>query len=296
MSKKPNKPKPWRDFIADANPRVKIFLLLEYPFEWIVYFLKRWAFVEFLEIAGRFALLVTVLSWWFARDEIRDRENIGWWQIISSTEGRRVSGARNRALEELAARKVSLKDLNLAGAVLDHVKLPRASLERADLRLAQITDSDFASTVFEYAVATRVNIVRTNLSGARLGFAVLDSTYFVSTDLSGAGFRFANLRHASFFGGSLNGASFWGADLRHAVFSGLSLSGAIFDSSDLRFADLSSSSDWRLIQSLRSANLAGAALPPGFEIWARDSMGAVFISDSAQWDAIQRRNGGKLDY
>jgi len=86
----------------------------------------------------------------------------------------------------------------------------------------------------KWAVKSRANLTRANLSGADLTRANLSRANLTRANLSGADLTRANLSGADLTGAYLSGAYLSGADLTRANLSGANLSGA-----DLSGADLS---------------------------------------------------------
>ena len=97
--------------------------------------------------------------------------------------------------------------INLNGADLSQLALPRADLNGAFLIEADLLGADLSEA---------------NLNGAILRFARLDET-----NLSGASLAGADLFGATLVGSNLNRARVDGAFLRHADLSGSDLSGAL---------------------------------------------------------------------
>lgn len=273
--------------MAGSKLWIRPFLFCGYPFEWIVYYLKRWAFVEFLDIAGRFALLVAIVTWWSSRGDLRRQEIVGWWQILSSTEGRSVSGARIIALEELAALHAPLHGVNLSGAELMNLNLPNVSLVGANFDSAHVFNGTLNGGIFRFSSARGGFFHASNLQNAEIFGVDWDSAWVLVSNLKGANFRSASLRYATFENNILDSVDFSRADLRHAVFKRQSLRRTDFAFADLRFADLSGAEAWREIESLWYANIAGAKLPHGFAEWAKNSMHAVSIPDTEQWKVFK---------
>ena len=91
------------------------FEIFEWLNEWCAYVLSRWAFVEVLEYASRFALVVAVVGFFLGRTERLKQKHYLAWQVINSAQAKGGSGGRFDALEDLASDGVSLAGLNLDG-------------------------------------------------------------------------------------------------------------------------------------------------------------------------------------
>jgi uncharacterized protein YjbI with pentapeptide repeats len=117
-----------------------------------------------------------------------------------------------------------LRGSNLRGANLSDTDLSRANLRNATLSGANLSDTDLS---------------RASLSGANLSDANLRNADLRNADLSGANLRNATLSGANLSGASLSGANLSDANLRNATLSGANLSDANLSDANLRNADLS---------------------------------------------------------
>jgi uncharacterized protein YjbI with pentapeptide repeats len=281
-------------------------------FEWhcerLVYVLHHWAFLDLLESAGRFAVLVAIVSYVASAGDRLKETHYQAWQVINTAEGKGGNGGRIDALQELHRDGVSLAGVNLAQAVLPGLDLSCteklfgrkccANLVNANLSGAKLPDA--------------------NLRGAALYQANLSGAFPIHANLSGVDLTLANLRGAALLGTNLTGANLWGANLCDATLWAANLRGANLRGADLRGADLSISavrgpfglgadlSDVNLVRAnltgvdLRRANLTGVDLsgacwdettifsnPPGIEpsgdaceYWRRTDAAAVSESPS----------------
>jgi hypothetical protein len=128
-------------------------LAIEWAFEQANHGLHQWAFVEFLEYAGRFTILVVAIFWFLEAGDRAKERHYRAWDLINSARGSTGDGGRKDALQ----------DLNKDGVSLAAAPLEKASLPKVDLRGA-------------YLVGTRLegaNLAAANLEGARLGGANL---------------------------------------------------------------------------------------------------------------------------
>lgn len=199
----------WRD--QHQSSIWRFVLIIEWAMEWVVYWLSRWAFIRFLEYAGKFTILVVVIMWFLEADERQlERENrvkekhYRAWELIYTSAGKKGEGGRIAALEDLNADGVSLSRTPLVHAYLVGVSIPQADLVLADLSAADLTG----------AVLAGADLTRASLSGAVLAGA----------DLTGA-----NLTHAILNGADLSGAVLRGADLTGAILRRIDLTGACGD-------------------------------------------------------------------
>jgi hypothetical protein len=239
---------------------------VEWGFEWIVYYLKRWAFVEFLEVAGRFGVLVAAITYLLGADERAKLKYYQAWQVINSARGSSGDGGRRRAIMDLHADGHRLVGLNVRGANISDLNLRAAFLGGAEMDSVTLVDSDFS-----YAM----------LPGSRLQDAFLLRTDFTSVEFQGV-----DLRGAEMYGVSFCGASFHGGTLRGADLLDVSVDSAFFTGADLRDMTFSSvqSVNYAAISSVRYANVAGT--PDEFREWAL-ARGALSIEADSAWIAAK---------
>ncbi len=257
MPEQRKRPESWRVRRADVPRWSRPFHAAEWAIECMVYRLSRWAFLEFLGYVGRFVIVVSIASaaysYVFKRSEqlenLRKQKHYQAWQVINSAEGKGGSGGRIDALQDLVRDGVSLMGVNLEAAWLIG-----ADLQNADLRYA--------------------NLYR----------AVLESAILKDADLTRA--RFSYLSYADLSDANLTGASLGGAHLYRADLTGANLHRANLSYADLSDANLNHARIWRSIVSIKFANVHDVKnAPEGFLAWA-DSMGAVSIAFSHEWEAM----------
>src|SRR5690242_1924374 len=214
---------------------------IEWAFEWAAYALSRWSFLEVLEYLGSLSILVGIIFYFSeSADRIKQRHYQAW-QVINTAQGKGGSGGRIEALQELSEDKVPLVGVDVSGAFVQGISLPRAHLRRANFSVADARNSNFRSAEL------------------------------IDADLGSANFRGSDMHEAILQGAKLDDADFWGVDL-----TGADLSDASIADTDLRNADLNGIR-WEHIRSIRGANIFGAKnAPPGFVQWAMQQ-GAVQI-------------------
>ncbi|MBW4607818.1 MAG: pentapeptide repeat-containing protein [Hassallia sp. WJT32-NPBG1] len=255
--------------------RNKTEFLPEYPkYQWSILAWGFWFFKEvtpnkqtellknsFLTIIEKGALITGVIAvgkWLWESPQRRKQEQYQAWQIIHLADGKRVSGARKQALEDLNKQKASL-----AGLVAEKADLNRVSLKKAKLSGAKLNYADL-----NYADLSGADLIDAQMVGAHLDDAHLDGAYLVGTRLGGAGLRRAYLRGACLIQADLTdallgGADLSGAELQCARLSGAHLSGvdlrsAHLDGADLSGVDLSGAKNLTVKQVERAKNLEKA--------------------------------------
>lgn len=221
-------------------------LTLEWPFQWIAYFLGNWAFLEILEYLGSFSVLIAVIFYFSESGDRIKQKHYQAWQVINTAQGKGGSGGRIEALQELNIDGVPLVGVDVSSAFLQGIRLPGARLRRANFTAADVRNSYFRAADFADA------------------------------NLSSSNFRSSILRNVSFEGAQMDDADFSDADL-----SGADLSNASLAQADLRRTDLSGVR-WQGIQDLTGANIFGVRnAPEGFVAWAL-RRGAVQIDPDGQ--------------
>ena len=221
-----------RPLIA-AHPWLLPLAALEWPFEWCAYVLSRWSFLAVLEYLGSFSILIAVIFYFSEAPDRVKQKHYQAWQVINTAQGKGGSGGRIEALQELAADHVPLVGVDVGGAFLQGVRLPRAGMTRANLNAVDARNSD--------------------LQGTDLSFANLHSGNFRGSNLSGA---------------NLLDADMGDADLCSANLTGASLQGAVLDDAELGNADLRDLK-WQQLKSVKGASLANVRnVPTGFLEWA----------------------------
>lgn len=209
------------------------FHAFECAFDWLAWYLSRWAFLEVLEYAGSFSVLVAVIFYFAESGDRRMQRHYQAWQVINTAQGKGGSGGRIEALQELNADRVPLVGVNAAGAFLQGVRLHEANLRRCELEAADLRNADFSNT-----------------------------------NLQDAGLKWANFRGASFRGANLSNADLEDADLVGADLTGADLAGVNFSDADLRGVDLKDV-HWTKLGSVERANIGGVRnAPNGFVEWA----------------------------
>jgi len=236
------------------------FIFPEWICEEVSKFLKRWAFLDILGLAGRFTVLVAVIFYIVGCPERqkqaenqRKAKHYQAWQVINSATGQRSNSGRMDALQDLNRDGISLAGVDISKAVL-----PRLSIENVYLSNANLSEAQLG-----YA----------NLTGARLHDANCTETFLLRANLSGAVLFHANLNRAILYEADLTRT-----DLRYANFTGAVLNGA----------NLTNIMGWQTIRGIKNANIYGVKNPPnGFIEWAK-KQGAVSFKDKEDLEKLIR--------
>ena len=150
--------------------------------------------------------------------------------------------------------------LDLIGAMLNAVKLPRADLANDDLTGADLTGSDLreanlSGANLQGAHLWRSNLARTNFKEANLAGSTLNRTDLSNSVLALANLSGANMSYSNMSNADLEKANLSGVDLSHSDLSWTNLSGA----------------------NLRGARLVGASLDMA-DLTGADLQGATIIN------------------
>jgi hypothetical protein len=214
---------------------------IEWIFQWVAYFLCRSAFLETLDYLGALSVLFGVVFYISEAGDRLKQKHYQAWQVINTAQGKGGSGGRIEALQELNADGVQLTGVDVSGAYIRGIRLPQASLARADFEAVDARDSVFARSNLEFANLRSANFRQGDLSRADLRHADLEDTDLVSATLAGANLTETNLKNA-----------------------------------DLRNCDLGRIA-WQGIKAIDSANVYGVRnAPDGFLAWARQH-GAISV-------------------
>jgi len=224
---------------------------MEWATEWAVHSLRKWAFIDLLEYAGRFSVVVAVLFYVTGHDDRLKEKHYQAWQVISAAQGKPGTGGRIDALQDLNRDGVSLAGVDLSG----RARLRKIGLAKADLNEALLTD----------AVMDSANLHSAGLQAAILARADLRWADLRDADLTGTVLDGANLYHAQLQGAKLVACALRGCTLRDVNFSDASVWKADFTGANLMGARLDRVFFLTREQVLSCADWRGASLPQGLE-------------------------------
>jgi hypothetical protein len=253
------------------------FVFVEWRAETAVYWLKRSALVDLVNIIA--GLFVIVAAWQYVRgaDDRKKARQYQAWQVINLAHGKGGSGGRIAALRDLLSEGVDLSGVDLSKAWL-----MEAPLRGARLRYAKLDSADLW-----YA-----SLRRSNLAGASA----------VRADFFSADLRNANISRGDFQDALLVGAQLcWirvdDTDFRNADFTNSNLLGAEILASDLQGARMLIPYNWRNIVTLGLTNIYGLRdAPEGFERFALDSLGAVAFKSHEDWKRFKEDPASAAPY
>ena len=138
--------------------------------------------------------------------------------------------------------------LDLSGAYLSGIRLPRADLAHDDLSRADLTGCDLRQARLAGTILQAAHMSRANLSHADLTLASMANCSLIRADLSsstlqqaqlaGADLSYSNLHFANLQDANLAGANLSYADLSWTNLTGANLRGATVTATSLTLADL----------------------------------------------------------
>jgi Pentapeptide repeats (8 copies) len=228
------RPDDWQTFRSKVRQSWLVPLFgIDWCFDWVAFALSRWAFLEVLQYLGSFSVLVAVIFYFSEAPDRLQQKHYQAWQVINTAQGKGGSGGRIEALEQLNHDKVPLVGVDLSGAFLQGVRLPRAQMVRSNLNAVDARNSSFRAT-----------------------------------DLTGSDLQWGNFRQSNFSGTDLIEVDLSNADLCSADLSGAKLDDATMDGAELSKTNLDKI-QWKNIRSLKGATLWQVRnAPPGFLEWA----------------------------
>jgi Pentapeptide repeats (8 copies) len=200
------KPESWRQHrLRKRSAWARPFFTLEWFWEWAVWALNNWKFVEVLERLGSFSVLVAVVFYFTETDKRTRAGHYQAWQVINTAQGKGGSGGRIEALQQLNKDHVPLTGVDASGAFLQRLDLDDAHLMRCNFSGADMRESRFERAEMQNSDLTSTNFRGANLSGANLRGSTLRDADFsdailVNTDLTGVDLSRADLRHADLRG------------------------------------------------------------------------------------------------
>src|SRR5271165_916239 len=198
------RPEPWQTQRARLRHSWLVPLLAtEWVFDWIAFVLSRWSFLAVLEYLGSFSILVAVIFYFSESGDRLKQKHYQAWQVINTAQGKGGSGGRIEALQELNHDGVPLVGVDVAGAFLQGIHLPRAKMVRSNLNAVDARNCNFRGADFTASNLQWGNFRESNFSAAD----------FHDADLGNADLCAANLSGAVLDGAKLDGADLGKADL-----------------------------------------------------------------------------------
>jgi hypothetical protein len=228
------RPDPWHLHSQSIRLQwLKLFHGFEWCLQWCAYYMGRWAFLEVLEYAGHFSVLVAVILYFNGAEDRRKMKHYQAWQVINTAQGKGGNGGRITALEELNADGIALVGVDADGAFLSGMRLPNANLARCQIEAADLRNVDFSGAMLEYGHLSGSNFRSANLGRAHLAHADLADSDLTDSNLAGADLADTDLSDADLTEANLKGAQ------------------------------------WSRIADISKANIFGVKnAPPGFVDWA----------------------------
>lgn len=147
------RPAPRKIWFKEVKLVLRPFFEIEWVCEWILYAIRRWAWIEVLSAT---VLLVGIGNYLWEIPKRRDQEIQSAFQTISIPGGSFAEGSlRRKALERLAELGVSLQGVEIGRN--------KANLNGANLRKANLSEADLSGAFLIGAI-----LVGADLSGTKL--------------------------------------------------------------------------------------------------------------------------------
>ena len=197
----PYDPRPYPGAWADNRKAIRRSWTI--PFHWfeyvsrlLAYYLSHWSFLEVLEYAGRFTVLVAVIIYFSEAPSRRKQKHYQAWQVINSASGKSGNGGRLDALQELNEDHISLVAVDVSKAFLQGLQLPRADLHFAAMSSCDLRNSDLHGANLSGADLVSANLRNADLHGIQADQVDLRDADLTQADAGGAELRQADLRNA----------------------------------------------------------------------------------------------------
>ncbi len=143
------------------------------------------AAVRFSELAALILVIIGVAVFIQDLSERTKERHYAAWQVINSAQGKGGSGGRVDALQDLNDGGVSLDGVDVDGAWLQDLRLPKARMSGFSAREASLYGADLSGANL-YAADLRANLYAADLSGAHLERADFACADLRMADLRGA--------------------------------------------------------------------------------------------------------------
>jgi uncharacterized protein YjbI with pentapeptide repeats len=228
--------------------RILLSLLLAYIVLFVVSFLEKkisclsleclsrelWALIAVNNIEGFSITSAAILYLVESRDRKR-KSQYDAWQVIDIAEAgkRKKSDARLKAIEDLNAGRVSLRDQTFCGIDLQGINLYKGNLQGTDFNSTNLSHSNLKE-----ALLVMVNFKNADLVASNLELANLNSACLQGADLTISNLKKASMRQANMETANLRYAKLQKADLRNANLKNSNFSGANLEGANLAFADV----------------------------------------------------------
>ncbi len=159
------------------------------------------------------------------------------WKTIDSSNGVKLSRARQIAMERLNQKKCAMTRMELAEAGLMNMSLDGADLSESNLSQADLTESSLAGANFTKARLDKALMVSVYAPHVDMSFVTLSKANLSSSNLEKGSFLFCNMKGANLSGANLQGANLTGVLMdEHTYLSGADLRGAVIDDNTLNQA------------------------------------------------------------
>jgi len=131
-----SRPPRWEVWVQQ-NGRFKAWVSSpEWISKWLVYYTSGLAILNVLEIAGKLAIVVSLVTYVMESGKRREDRHDAAWALIMASHNVGGDGGRQAAIQSLHRDGVSLQGLSLTGATIANLNLPDAHLDDAQFDAA----------------------------------------------------------------------------------------------------------------------------------------------------------------
>jgi hypothetical protein len=195
-------PPHWAAWRANWGTPRAILFSPELALRWLTFLISPLAIFRLLELAGRLAVLLALVSWVAERGDRRESKHNQAWAVVMAAKGERADGGRKNALESLSRDGVALGGAPLQKAQFNGIDLNKALLFSADFSEGVLFFSKLESTALNQANFSRANILKTSFKGATIvtvsfANATITASDFTDATLLDVDFSSANIDNAT---------------------------------------------------------------------------------------------------
>jgi hypothetical protein len=196
------RPPSWEAWRATWGKRRGILFSPELALRWLTYLMSPLAIFRLLELIGRLAILVALVSWFAERGDRRESKHNQAWAVIMAAKGERADGGRKNALESLAHEGISLGGAPLQRADLYGINLNKAQLfgsNFSDGRLfySKLEDTSLNESIFERTTVLKSSFKRANIVTVKFTNTTITDSDFTDAILLDVDFSNANIDAAT---------------------------------------------------------------------------------------------------
>ena len=183
------------------------------------------------------SLVLLVLTMLRGNNDAEKAGILECWKTIDSSQGVKISRARQIAMQRLNDKRCAMNRLDLVAAGLMNMSLNGADLSESNLSKVDLTESSLAGANFTKSRLDKALLVSVYAPKVDMSFVTLAKANLSSSNLEKGSFLFCNMKGANLSGANLQGANLTGVLMdQNTYLSGADLRGAIIDQNMLEQA------------------------------------------------------------